>query len=179
MGPVFDRCFERLMILEGHAFTNNPDDHGGPTKFGISKLSYPEEDIENLTLARAKELYHRDFYIPAGCHQIQDERMAFQLFETAVHMDPRGFPRRATLAVQRALLIHRVEILVDGIMGPKTIKAINEYQHKDSLLKWANIIQGAMLIVGSAGDEEFMGLLRNRVDQLQTFGRGWGRRIEV
>jgi Glycosyl hydrolase 108 len=57
----FDQCFELVVGIEG-GYTNDPNDPGGETKFGISKRSYPDVDIASLTLEGAKDLYLRDFW---------------------------------------------------------------------------------------------------------------------
>jgi len=55
-----------LFEVEG-GYVNHPDDPGGETNFGISKRSYPNEDIRNMTRERATVLYDRDYWsrIPA------------------------------------------------------------------------------------------------------------------
>lgn len=85
----FDRFFTRLVDVE-KGYVNDPDDDGKETKFGISRNAYPEEDIKNMTLARAKELYRRDYYIPMGIDEIEDERLAWQVFDYGVNA---GVPR--------------------------------------------------------------------------------------
>ena len=53
----FQLAFNYLLGDEGHKFTNDPDDSGGPTKFGITKKAYEaywkcsatDEQIENMT----------------------------------------------------------------------------------------------------------------------------------
>ena len=40
----FDQAFERLIGHEG-GYVNHPDDPGGETKFGITKRTYPLENI--------------------------------------------------------------------------------------------------------------------------------------
>jgi len=47
-------------------YSFDPDDPGGETKWGISKRSYPEEDIANLTKERALEIYLKDYWLPIG-----------------------------------------------------------------------------------------------------------------
>ena len=61
----FDAAFERLIGHEG-GYTAGVGDPGGETKFGISKRSYPREDIKNLTLEQAKVIYRKDFWGAAG-----------------------------------------------------------------------------------------------------------------
>jgi hypothetical protein len=39
------------------------------------------------------------------------------------------------------------------------------------------LIQGAALMVGASGEDDLVKLVKERLHRLQTFGRGWGRRI--
>jgi len=84
MRENFDRAFSILMDFEG-GFSNDPNDRGGMTKYGISKKAYPQEDIQNITPARAKELYLRDYWIPAGCDDLAYP-WDIVVFDTAVNM---------------------------------------------------------------------------------------------
>jgi lysozyme family protein len=98
---TFDQAFEAVIGHEG-GYVNNPKDPGGETRYGISKRAYPAEDIRNLTLARAKELYLRDYWLQAGCDKVPGG-VAFDLFDTAVNS-----------GVSRAVKL-----------GPATLAAIN------------------------------------------------------
>lgn len=57
----FDYAFGIVVGIEG-GYVNDPKDPGGATRYGISKRTYPNEDIPNMTLDRAKFLYQRDFW---------------------------------------------------------------------------------------------------------------------
>jgi lysozyme family protein len=111
---TFDSCFDKVLGHEG-GYVNDPHDPGGETKFGISKRTYPNEDIAALTLARAKEIYRRDYWdrlraddLPAG--------LRYYLFDTAVNCGV-GF---AAESLQRA-----AGALPDGAIGPRSLIAIN------------------------------------------------------
>src|SRR5690606_28008981 len=54
----FRRAVEVVLKHEG-GYVNNPSDPGGETKYGISKRSYPELDIANLTQEDAIAIYYR------------------------------------------------------------------------------------------------------------------------
>lgn len=84
MRENFDRAFDLLIEFEG-GFVNDPNDRGGATIYGISQKAYPNEDIKNLTPARAKELYLRDYWIPAGCDELTAP-WDMVVFDTAVNM---------------------------------------------------------------------------------------------
>lgn len=176
----FLHCFDKLMDLEGwDTVTDHPLDAGRKTRFGISQLAYPQENIDALDIARAMALYHRDYWEPLRCEHINDEGIAFQLFESMVHMDPPRRPRRSVKIAQGSLIIHGANVVFDGIMGPQTMGALNKYPHKASLLKWMNVLQGAALLIGAESEADFVEMVKARLGQLQAFGRGWGRRLEI
>lgn len=68
-------------------YVNDPDDPGGETNFGISKRSFPDVDIKNLTKDEAKEIYREHFWNPiAGDARPYPE--ALVVMDFAVHSGP-------------------------------------------------------------------------------------------
>ena len=57
----FKAAFQLVIANEGE-YVNDPQDPGGETKFGISKRSYPQLDIKNLTIDQAQNIYKTDFW---------------------------------------------------------------------------------------------------------------------
>ena len=55
--------------VEGE-YSNDPNDPGGETKWGISKRAYPDLDIRNLTKADALAIYFRDYWTACDCDNI-------------------------------------------------------------------------------------------------------------
>jgi len=80
----FKDAFQFVLKWEG-GYSNDSNDPGGETKYGISKRSYPELDISKLTIKEAEKIYYENYWIKAGC-----QHMAFPLniinFDTAVNM---------------------------------------------------------------------------------------------
>lgn len=121
----FDAAFDRLLLHEGE-FTNDPRDAGNwtggkrgegrlrGTKYGISAAAYPEEDIAAVTIVRARELYRRDYWGKAGCDALP-ALVRFHVFDAAVNSGP----RKAIEWLQAA--VHET---VDGIIGPRTLQAV-------------------------------------------------------
>ena len=105
----FNTAFSRLIGNEGN-YVNDPRDPGGETKFGISKRAYPGEDIANMTLERAKVLYQRDYWGPAGCDAWPD-LVKFEVFDAAVNEGVTTALRQLQRAVGAA---------DDGVIGPQT-----------------------------------------------------------
>ena len=111
----FEDCFDALIGAEGGYVNPKPeDDPGGETKFGISKRSYPHEDIPGMTLDRAKAIYLADFWNVVGCDLLPDTAR-FDVFDVAVNSGP----HEARLLLQQA-----AKTPADGVIGPNTLAAI-------------------------------------------------------
>jgi lysozyme family protein len=110
--------------------SRDPKDPGGVTKYGISKRSYPELDIENLTRDDAIAIYYRDYYVKPGLDRIHSDSLAQKIFDFGVTAGP----KTAVKALQEALLLLGVTIDQDGVLGPKTVSEANEYHNQFSLL---------------------------------------------
>ena len=54
-------------------YSNNPDDKGGETKYGITKRWYPEEDIKNMSRQRANAITYRDYWLSKKLDQLPAE----------------------------------------------------------------------------------------------------------
>jgi lysozyme family protein len=123
MDEKFLRAIDRTLAFEG-GYANDLDDPGGETNFGISRRSYPDEDIRNLTRERAIEIYYRDFWMPHGYARISDPNLAAKVFDLAVNMGP----SRAHKLLQQAVNFANgpPRLAVDGVLGPKTIEATDE-----------------------------------------------------
>lgn len=115
----FDRAVAPLLESEG-GLSDRPADRGGLTKHGISQRSYPDLDIATVTTAQAREIYHRDFWHPLY-DQLQSQRMADELLESAVNHGP-GMAHRL---LQKALRRAGQSVTVDGVFGPQTLAAAN------------------------------------------------------
>lgn len=146
----FNSSFERLIGHEG-GYVNGPADPGGETKFGISRRAYPGEDIAGMTLARAKAIYLRDYWGPAGCDALP-ESAKFQVFDMAVNSGVSA----AIRCIQQA-----VRVDVDGVLGPHTLQAMGN-------------IPGMRFVA------HFNAARLDMMTDLKTwtaFGRGWAKRI--
>ena len=119
---MFDEAFNYTMPFEGwSSCTNDPDDPGGLTKYGISKVNHPEVDVANLSLEGAKAIYRKHYWNPIKGDQIASGRVAIKFFDMAVNMGV----KQATKLVQGALCDLGAHVEVDGVMGPKTLEKLN------------------------------------------------------
>jgi len=148
----FDKYFDRLIANEG-GYVNHPTDPGGETNFGISKRSYPNLDIKNLTREQAKAIYLRDFWKAGKLDQLPSS-LAFQVFDAAVNHGA----STAAKFLQKA-----VGVVADGNIGPATLAAVNSKSVPDLL----------MLFIAERLD------FWRKLPTWQTFGKGWaGRAVE-
>lgn len=146
----FDQAFQRLIGHEG-GYVNHPKDPGGETKYGITKRSYPGENIAAMTLDRAQTIYRRDYWGPAGCDLVPDAAK-FDLFDMAVNSGV----NTAIKVLQRA-----VGVADDGVIGPVTMQAISSMPAPRLVARF----NGHRLA------------LMTDLHTWATFGKGWARRI--
>ena len=146
----FDIAFDRLMGHEG-GYVNDPNDPGGETQWGVSKRSYPDLDIKNLTREQAKAIYRRDFWTRINGDRLHDG-VAFQTFDFAVNS---GIST-AVRYLQRA-----VGVADDGHWGPISQAAANAMSESDTIMRL------------NAERLDFY----TRLSTWPSFGRGWARRI--
>ena len=146
----FDQAFDKLIGHEG-GYVNDRRDAGGETNYGISKRSYPSEDIPGMTLERAKTIYARDYWGPAGCDAMPDAAK-LQVFDMAVNSGV----KTALRTVQRA-----VGETVDGLLGPRTLMAIQSMPAPRFIARF----NGARLAYVAG------------LSDWPAFGRGWANRI--
>lgn len=158
----FDKAFELLIGHEG-GYTSLRSDPGNwtggkvgvgvlkGTKYGIAANSYPNEDIKNLTLARAKQIYKRDYWDKVWGDKLPDS-FAFHVFDMSVNS---GISRSVKL------LQKTVGSAQDGIMGPATLRAVQ-----------AMDVNAAIMLYNANRLKFYTSL-----STFGTFGKGWTNRV--
>lgn len=151
MKANFDRSLAEVLGHEG-GYVNDPHDPGGETNMGISKRSYPKENIRGMTRARAAAIYRRDFWdavagddLPAGLDLVA--------FDAAVNSGP----IRGAKWLQTAL-----GVAADGKIGPATIAAARK-AHPEAVIDRATSARLAWL---------------RTLPTWGRFGKGWARRVD-
>ncbi len=122
MRELFQKCIPVIIKNEvgnfpNGGYTNDPDDAGGETKWGISKRANPDLDIKNLTREEAEKRYFEKYWKPLNLENIENINIALQIFDFAVNA---GI-NKAVKTAQRL-----VGVNVDGVIGPNTVAAINK-----------------------------------------------------
>ena len=108
----FEGAITFVMNNEG-GLSNNPNDPGGETKYGISHASFPLVDIQTLTLQQAEDLIKENYW---RFDAVQSQNVATKLLDMSVNL---GLGQAVRL-LQAAL-----KIPVDGEIGPVTQATCN------------------------------------------------------
>lgn len=96
---------------------HDKDDPGGTTRHGIDQRSHPHEDIEHLTLDRAKDIYYQVYWLPSRAEQVP-AGYGEVLFDIKVNGG------NGPVMLQTALKKNDPSIVIDGDIGPKTLAAM-------------------------------------------------------
>ena len=114
---TFRRAIDFVFLSEGGT-NHDPVDRGGETKFGISKKQYPHLEIWMITKEQAESIYFHDYWMKYGCNQLPSP-IAIALFDSCVNCGP-----VAVKWLQRSINGDNNFVVVDGLIGPKTILAV-------------------------------------------------------
>jgi lysozyme family protein len=95
-------------------YVNDPNDHGGETKFGIAQKFITDLCVRDATLEQAQKVYYDRYWIQSGCDRIPSP-LDLLHFDTAVNM-----------GVGTAVKFLQTEVgaKADGSFGPATIAAL-------------------------------------------------------
>jgi len=171
----FDKAFSLTLGIEGD-YSDDPDDPGGKTKFGITEavaraFGY-KGSMNKLPLPLAKGIYRKNYWALLRLDDVAElsEGVASELFDTAVNLGV-AF---AGKSLQKALNAfnnnekHYADVKVDGLVGQMTITALKGYfdKRKDDgeivLLRALNSLQGAAYL--KRNEKYVFGWFLNRVD---------------
>tara|TARA_B100001939_G_C16937739_1_gene616885 strand:+ start:1503 stop:2018 length:516 start_codon:yes stop_codon:yes gene_type:complete len=155
----FNKCLQIILHHEG-GYVDHPKDPGGETNLGVTKRVYEEfggsKDMKDLEVEDVEPIYKKNYWdrvkgddLPSGLNLC--------VFDFAVNAGP----GRAAKYLQ-----DMIGTVVDGGIGPNTLKALENYINEHGL------------------DNTIEKYQRNRqgyyesLSHFDTFGRGWTRRVE-
>ena len=153
--------FEAFNFTIGHegGYVNNPNDPGGETKFGICKRDYPKEDIKNLTIDRAKEIYYKNYWLPSYCQELitlNFSLTAIVLFDTGINCGCK---------TSKILLQKAIGVEADGMIGKQTVNGLKLYKDLDMCNRMLD------------RRKEYYDLIISKNVKLGVFKKGWYNRI--
>jgi lysozyme family protein len=151
---TFGIALDFVLDHEG-GYVHDAADPGGETHFGISRAAHPELEVGDISVETARVIYWQDYWQPARCETLPAP-LAVALFDAAVNHGV----KTAVKMLQRELPVR-----ADGILGPKTRKAIHRLDQRRLLV---NFLQRRISL--------YCELAENNPKQ-QRFLRGWQLRI--
>ena len=186
---TFEAAIVTVLHHEG-GLSDNPNDPGGVTNFGISlrwalavQGEEPEmkllldmdsdgdvdrDDIRYLTEDVAKELYRSQWWDKFKYGDLLYQTVATKVFDTSVNVGA----RQAHKFLQRAMRsVGRKTLVDDGILGPKTLVEVNGANPREVVIALRSELAGfyrALIMRHNA--------LRKRgvtVEDFSVFKNGW------
>jgi lysozyme family protein len=159
----FEDCLTRILKHEG-GFVNDPLDSGGRTNLGVTQkvweewLGHPvtEADMKALTPQKIAPMYKLKYWNPSYC-EVLPKGLDYVVFDFAVNAGT----GRSVKTLQQA-----IGCVADGVIGPKTMAAINDANPKDLIAKFSD-----------ARADFYQGIVARKPDQAR-FIKGWLNRVE-
>lgn len=135
MKDNFKNSFALVLKHEG-GYVNHPADPGGMTNLGVTKRAWEEyvgrpvdeQAMRSLTPPLVEPFYKQRYWNAVRGDELP-KGIDYLMFDFAVNAGP----RRAILTLQEALNIN-----ADGIIGPITLKKVNEADPKKLIGDFSN-----------------------------------------
>ena len=158
MDNNFDQSLKLVLKSEG-GYVNNPKDSGGETMMGVTKAAWStwlkrpiaNGEMAKLTVADITPFYKALYWDKSYCNQLPTG-IDYMVFDASVNMG---------VGQSIRLLQKSLGCVADGVIGPNTMKLINESKVNDMIDKY------------SAQKEMFYRSLA----LFNTFGKGWLSRV--
>ena len=149
MMTAFDNAFAQTVAYEG-GYSNDPDDHGGRTMYGITEevfkdairrgiISPIKTDVREITLEQAKAIYLFDYWHKLRLNSVSDSMIAAEILDE------------------------------DGIMGDKTLEALNRWSRKDK--------RALFICLNGFQFARYVAIVEGNGTQ-HRFVRGWTKRVQ-
>lgn len=138
----FEPAIKKVLQHEG-GLSNDPNDAGGLTNFGISHRAHPDVDIANLTVEGAKEIYYDEYWKKYGYDYLKSQKLANKLFDISVNVGT----KRAHTKFQEAINFLSIEygvtqtVVEDGWVGEKSAAAANK-------IPWESLLYTFQIYMG-------------------------------
>lgn len=133
--PLFDIGLKQVLKWEGSKFTNDPNDRGGATRYGIIQTVYDTyrirkgvqtDTVKNIEMTEVSDIYYGSYWIVGKCDKLPAKLSICHFDATVNH----GSGNSAKF-LQRAL-----GVTVDGKVGPNTLNKANSMNVEDTIAKY-------------------------------------------
>lgn len=174
MGTRFDKIFSYMLFVEG-GYSNDKNDKGGETTWGVTKDEARRNgyngSMKNLTKDFAKKILEKDYYLKNRLNEVKNDKVALSICDWSFNSG-----RWATKKAQVTLNSYfGYDLVVDGIFGSKTIKALNEVEEQgksEEFLKNYHNLQIKFyhsIVECNPTQQDFLTGWLNRVDRKEKY----------
>jgi lysozyme family protein len=154
------KIIDGILVNEGGAtVTNNPNDAGGRTQYGISEKDNPAAWADGVvTEEEAREIYLKKYLVSPGFDKIESIQLRTQLVDYGVNSGP---------AVAIMKLQGILGVAVDGVLGPDTLAALEKLDsgRVNNLLAAARIKMIGKIVTKNPTQLQFLNGWLNRATE--------------
>ena len=172
----FERIFDYLLRVEG-GYSDDKNDKGGKTKYGITEEEAREfgykGNMQDLTKDFAKNIYLKKYYLGNKLDKVVNDKVALSICDWAVNSG-----RNGSKNVQVALnQINGSDLVVDGIIGNKTLEVLNATDPEKFLEVYHNLqrIYYKGKVEADRTQERFLTGWLNRVQRKEEYLKDWDK----
>lgn len=159
MKDNFNTCLDLVLKSEG-GFVNNPADPGGATNFGVTKKVWEEwvkhpvsvDDMKALKVEDVRPLYKAQYW-----DRVRGDDLPAGVDYCIMDVAVNSGTARAAKFLQASL-----GLASDGVIGPATLAAVKDANPRE--------------LVTDICDRRLAFL--QALPTWNTFGKGWGRRVQ-
>ena len=165
----FERIFDYLLRVEG-GYTDDKNDKGGKTKYGIieeeaRKYGY-KGHMRDMPLSIARDIYNKKYYHKNGLDTLKSDKIALSVCDFIVNSGAWGAKK-----AQAALNELGFDLRVDGILGEKSLEALNKVDENKFLEKYHDLQRRyyRVLAANKPSQKKFLTGWLNRVDRKENY----------
>lgn len=161
----FDVFMSYILDVEG-GYSYHPADKGGATNYGITEQVARKNgyngSMKELPIDVAKSIYKKDYYNKFNLDKIKDNRIALSIFDWVVNSGVWG-TKKAQQTINNIL---GTNLVIDGILGQRSINALNNININEFLEEYHNI------------QRQFYTAIVNNNPTQKVFLKGWMNRVD-
>ena len=172
----FERIFDYLLRVEG-GYSDDNNDKGGKTKFGITEEEARDfgykGNMQDLTKDFAKNIYLKKYYLGNKLDKVVNDKVALSICDWAVNSGGNG-TKNAQIAINQ---LTNANLDVDGIIGNKTLEALNSADPEKFLEVYHNLqrIYYKGKVEADRTQEGFLTGWLNRVQRKEEYLKDWDK----
>lgn len=172
----FEKALEQTLKNEGvvngkTGYVNNKNDNGGETNYGITKAKARECGYKgkmcDLPYETAKQIYYKEYWEKTNAGNISNFNISFLLFDFAVNSGVSNACKKLQTAINK---VSGSKLLIDGIIGQKTINAIEKYIDNKHYHFYVNQLEKIYIA-------EILNYYTS-LSKFNIFGKGWINRVK-